>query len=418
MLELPAIILTCVSVFGFLNHRYLKLPITVGLVLMAIITALIVVGLNFLIPTWGVSGTVQHWLNEIDFNRTLMHGMLSFLLFAGALHVDLGSLLESKIRVGVLATVGVLLSTFVNGVGFYLLCSLFGLHVDFLLCLIFGAVVSPTDPVAVLALLKRLTVPKKLEATIGGESLFNDGVAVVVYSILVTVVFGSVSGHGAEGPNLSMVMGLFVREAFGGALLGMACGYAAFLLMRHMDDYVIEVVTTLALVSGAYAISLQLHISGPIAMVIAGVFIGNTGRRLAMSKETTEHVTQFWHLIDEILNAALFVLIGFQVIMLTYQSSVLIISLLCVPLAVAARWLAVATPLQVLGVFVKKQPGDIVILTWAGLRGGISVALALSIPDIPEKSMILTATYTVVVFSILVQGLTIENVIRWAQRKR
>lgn len=418
MLELPAIILTCVSIFGFINYRYLKLPITVGLVLMALISAVLLLGVDSLVPDWGVSQTVQHWLDEIDFNRTLMHGMLSFLLFAGALHVDLNSLLESKVRVGTLATVGVILSTFINGVGFYFLCNLFGLHVDFILCLIFGVVVSPTDPVAVLALLKRLTIPKKLEATIGGESLFNDGVAVVVYSILVTVAFGGISGHGSETPGTGMVIGLFVREALGGAVLGMVCGYAAFLLMRHMDDYVIEVITTLALVTGGYAIALQLHVSGPIAMVIAGVFIGNTGRRLAMNEETRQHVTQFWHLIDEILNAALFVLIGFQIIILTYQSSVLLISILCVPLAVGARCLAVGAPLQVLRPLIGKQPGDIVILTWAGLRGGISVALALSLPDIAEKSLILTATYTVVVFSILIQGLTIENVIRWVQREK
>ena len=415
MLELPAIILTCVSIFGFINHRYLKLPITVGLVLMALISALIVLGIDSIAPVLGVSETVQNWLDEIDFNRTLMHGMLSFLLFAGALHVDLETLIESKIRVGTLATIGVILSTIINGSGFYFLCHLFGIQIDYLLCLIFGAVVSPTDPVAVLALLKRVKIPKKLEATVAGESLFNDGVAVVVYSILVTLAFGASIGGGGHALGASAVVGLFIREAFGGALLGIVCGYFAFLLMRRMDDYVIEVITTIALVTGAYTIALHLHISGPIAMVVAGVFIGNTGRRLAMSEETRSHVTQFWHLVDEILNAALFVLIGFQIIMLSYQISILVISVLCVPLAVGARWLAVFTPLQVLSRLVEKPRGDVVILTWAGLRGGISVALALSLPDISAKPLILTATYTVVVFSILIQGLTIEKVIRWAQ---
>ncbi|PPR18643.1 MAG: Na(+)/H(+) antiporter NhaP [Alphaproteobacteria bacterium MarineAlpha9_Bin7] len=415
MLELPAIILTCVSIFGFINHRYLKLPITVGLVLIALISALIVLGIDSIAPVLGVSETVQNWLDEIDFNRTLMHGMLSFLLFAGALHVDLETLIEAKIRVATLATIGVILSTIINGSGFYFLCHLFGIQIDYLLCLIFGAVVSPTDPVAVLALLKRVKVPKKLEATVAGESLFNDGVAVVIYSILVTVAFGASIGGGGHALGASEIVGLFVREAFGGALLGIVCGYFAFLLMRRMDDYVIEVITTLALVTGAYTIALHLHISGPIAMVVAGVFIGNTGRRLAMSEETRSHVTQFWHLVDEILNAALFVLIGFQIIMLSYQISILVISVLCVPLAVGARWLAVFTPLQVLSRLVEKPRGDVIILTWAGLRGGISVALALSLPDISAKPLILTATYTVVVFSILIQGLTIEKVIRWAQ---
>ena len=415
MLELPAIILTCVSIFGFINHRYLKLPITVGLVLIALISALMVLGIDLIAPALGVSETVQNWLDEIDFNRTLMHGMLSFLLFAGALHVDLETLIQSKIRVGTLATIGVILSTIINGSGFYFLCHLFGIQIDYLLCLIFGAVVSPTDPVAVLALLKRVKIPKKLEATVAGESLFNDGVAVVVYSILVTVAFGASIGGGEHALGASAVVGLFIREAFGGALLGIVCGYFAFLLMRRMDDYVIEVITTIALVTGAYTIALHLHISGPIAMVVAGVFIGNTGRRLAMSEETKTHVTQFWHLVDEILNAALFVLIGFQIIMLSYQVSILVISVLCVPLAVGARWLAVFAPLQVLSRLVEKPRGDVVILTWAGLRGGISVALALSLPDISAKPLILTATYTVVVFSILIQGLTIEKVIRWAQ---
>ena len=415
MLELPAIILTCVSIFGFINHRYLKLPITVGLVLIALVSALIVLGIDSIAPALGVSETVQNWLDEIDFNRTLMHGMLSFLLFAGALHVDLETLIEAKIRVATLATIGVILSTIINGSGFYFLCHLFGIQIDYLLCLIFGAVVSPTDPVAVLALLKRVKVPKKLEATVAGESLFNDGVAVVVYSILVTVAFGASIGGGGHALGASEMVGLFVREAFGGALLGIVCGYFSFLLMRRMDDYVIEVITTIALVTGAYTIALHLHISGPIAMVVAGVFIGNTGRRLAMSEETRAHVTQFWHLVDEILNAALFVLIGFQIIMLSYQISILVISVLCVPLAVGARWLAVFTPLQVLSRLVEKPRGDVIILTWAGLRGGISVALALSLPDISAKPLILTATYTVVVFSILIQGLTIEKVIRWAQ---
>ncbi len=416
MLELPAIILTCVSIFGYVNHRYLKLPITIGLVLMALISAVIVLGVDYIVPQVGVTSTVQGWLDAIDFNRTLMHGMLSFLLFAGALHVNLNDLIESKIHVGTLATLGVMLSTTTIGSGFYFLCLLSGYEIDFIICLIFGAVVTPTDPVAVLALLKHLKIRPRLEATIGGESLFNDGVAVVLYTILVTVAFGVSTGHGAGIPDAGSVVGLFVREAFGGALLGIVAGFFAFLLMRKMDDYVIEVVTTLALVSGAYTIALHFHISGPIAMVVAGVFIGNTGRRLAMSEETRVHLTQFWHLIDEILNAALFVLIGFQVIMLTYQPSVLFISILCIPLAVGARCMAVGIPLQVLSILVHKEPGDVLILTWAGLRGGISVALALSLPDIEAKPLILTATYTVVVFSILIQGLTIGKIIRWAQR--
>ena len=415
MLELPAIILVCVSIFGYLNHRFLKLPLTVGLALIALIAGVLVLTTDTFFPQIGVSTQISAWLDEIDFNRTLMHGMLSFLLFAGALHVDLNGLLKAKLHVSLLATAGVLISTFLNGVVFYFITGLFGYEIEFIHCLIFGVIVSPTDPVAVMALLKRLRVPKQLESIIGGESLFNDGVAVVVFSVLVTIAFGSTTGHeSASAADANMILGLFVREAFGGALLGIVAGYTTFLLMRQVDDYVVEVIATLALVTGAYSLAIALHISGPIAMVIAGVFIGNTGRNLAMSEKTQVHVTDFWHLVDEILNAALFVLIGFQVIILSSEISVWIISTIAVAVAVFARFLAVATPLTFLSAIVQKEKGEISILTWAGLKGGISIALALSLPDTMEyKGIILTAAYAVVVFSILIQGLTIEKLITY-----
>ena len=413
MLELPAIILVFVSVFGFINHKFLKLPLTVGLVLIALISSLGVILLEAIIPSLTISETVKVWLNEIDFNRTLMNGMLSFLLFAGALHVDLNSLMKAKLHVSILATFGVILSTFINGTCFFYLTHLFGYNIEYIYCLIFGVIVTPTDPVAVLGLLKRLKVPKRLEAIIGGESLFNDGVAVVIFSVLLTIAFGSTTGHGGHGAmDANAILGLFVKEAFGGALLGIIAGYLTFLLLRSMDDYVLEVIATLALVMGAYSIALNLHISGPIAMVVAGVFIGNTGRQFAMSEKTREHVTEFWHLIDEILNAALFVLIGFEVIVLSADLNILSLSIICVIIAVLARLIAVSLPLNLLNPIIAKEKGEILILTWAGLRGGISIALALSLPDIEIKPIILTATYAVVVFSILIQGLTIESLIK------
>ena len=312
-----------------------------------------------------------------------------------------------------MATFGVLLSTLINGTCFYYFSGLFGFHIEYIYCLIFGVIVSPTDPVAVMALLKRLKVPKRLEALIGGESLFNDGVAVVVFSVLVTIAFGSTTGHGGHAAmDANAILGLFVKEAFGGALLGIIAGYITFLLLRSIDDYIIEVIATLALVMGAYSIALNLHISGPIAMVVAGVFIGNTGRQFAMSETTRTHVTDFWHLIDEILNAALFVLIGFKVIVLSTNFGILGISVISVFVAVTARLIAVSLPLNLLSPIIQKEKGEITILTWAGLRGGISIALALSLPDIEIKPLILTATYTVVVFSILIQGLTIEKLIK------
>ena len=412
MLEFPALILVCVSIFGFLNHRYLKLPLTVGLVIIALFTGLAVMFLDVILPSLGVSQTLETWLNQIDFNRTLMNGMLSFLLFAGALHVDLNSLMKAKIHVSVLATVGVMISTLINGTCFYYFAQLFGFNIEYLYCLIFGVIVSPTDPVAVMALLKRLKVPKRLEAMIGGESLFNDGVAVVIFSVLLTIAFGSATGQEAGAMDANAVLGLFVKEAFGGALLGIVSGYLTYLLLRKVDDYVIEVIATLALVMGAYSIALNLHISGPIAMVVAGVFIGNTGRQFAMSEKSREHVTDFWHLIDEILNAALFVLIGFEVIVLSSSMDVITLSIIAVVVAVLARFSAVSIPLQFLNPIVAKEPGEISILTWAGLRGGISIALALSLPDIEIKPVILTATYGVVIFTILIQGLTIEKLIK------
>ena len=412
MLEFPALILVCVSIFGFLNHRYLKLPLTVGLVIIALVTGLGVMFLDIILPSVGVSETLKTWLNEIDFNTTLMNGMLSFLLFAGALHVDLNSLMKAKIHVSVLATFGVMISTLINGTCFYYFAQLFGFNIEYLYCLIFGVIVSPTDPVAVMALLKRLKVPKRLEAMIGGESLFNDGVAVVIFSVLLTIAFGSATGQEAGAMDANAILGLFVKEAFGGALLGIVSGYLTYLLLRKVDDYVIEVIATLALVMGAYSIALNLHISGPIAMVVAGVFIGNTGRQFAMSEKSREHVTDFWHLIDEILNAALFVLIGFEVIVLSSSMDVITLSIIAVVVAVIARFSAVSIPLQFLNPIVAKEPGEISILTWAGLRGGISIALALSLPDIEIKPVILTATYAVVIFTILIQGLTIEKLIK------
>ena len=230
--------------------------------------------------------------------------------------------------------------------------------------------------------------------------------------MLVAIAFGGVAGGEGDAIGANAIFGFFVREAFGGALLGLISGYGAFLLLRSMDDYIVEVITTLALVTGAYTVALHLHVSGPIAMVIAGVFIGNTGRRLAMSDVTKTHLAAFWHLIDEILNAVLFVLIGFVVIMLSHEAEVLILSIFVILVSLVARWSAVFIPMMGLSPVAEKQKGDIIILAWAGLRGGISVALALALPPIAEKPIILTATYAVVVFTILIQGLSIESLIK------
>ena len=346
-----------------------------------------------------------------------MEGMLCFLLFAGALHINFDDLLKSKFHVSTLASFGVLISTLINGFGFYLLTQFFGFDIDIITCFLFGVIVSPTDPVAVMAVLKRIKIPIRLKTTIAGESLFNDGFVVVLYSILVTIIFGE-STNQQESMNVVKVISIFMREAVGGAILGLIAGYLAFILLKKIDDYIIEIITTLALVTGAYSLSSQLHISGPIAMVVSGIFIGNTGLQLAMSESTREHVTSFWHLIDEILNAVLFVLIGFEIIMLSNVKEVILISLFSILVSLCGRWLAVFIPTKCLNIFDKKDKGTVTILTWAGLRGGISVALALALPGNIDKPIILTATYAVVLFTIIIQGLSIEYLIKYVYKER
>ena len=414
--NLAALVVTLAAVCGWINHRWLRLPHSIGLVLIALVVSFAALLLDAVVPALRLESTVRDTLTQIDFHDTLMTGMLGFLLFAGALHVDLDHLVSRRWAISTLATAGILLSTGLVGGATYLLAGLAGLDVPLPYCLVFGALISPTDPIAVLSILKKTNVPETLEAKIAGESLFNDGVGVVLFAILVAVA----TGGGEHGIELTAggIVRLLVTEAVGGGLLGLAAGYVAFRAMKAIDEHNLEVLITLALVMGTYALAHQLHLSGPIAMVVAGLFIGNHGTRLAMSESTRDHVEKFWSLIDEILNSLLFLAIGFEVFALTFTPAMPWIVVVAIPLVLAARFISVSVPILTLRLWHDFTPGAIPVLTWGGLRGGISVALALSLPPSPVRDQILAATYGVVVFSIVVQGLTIERVVRATVRSR
>jgi len=402
-----ATLLGLAAIIGYINHRFLHLPRTIGLVLIAMAASLIALAIDALIPGWGVGPGFRAVLVDIDFSDTLMQGMLGFLLFAGALHVDLGHLAKRGWAIAALATGGLLVSTGIVGVGIWFVFNLTGLNISLIYCLLFGALISPTDPVAVLGILKTVKVPASLEAKIAGESLFNDGVGVVIFVILLAM-----ATSGGNALTLGDITFLFLREALGGAALGLAAGAVAFWALRSIDEYNLEVIITLALVTVTYEVAHMLHTSGPIAVVVSGLLIGNHGTRLAMSETTRAHLTNFWTLIDEVLNAVLFLLIGLEVIIISTTPGLMWVSFIAIPLVLGARFVAVAVPIGVFGLFRDFTKGAIPVLTWGGLRGGISVALALSLPNGDEKDAIVTVCYTVVVFSILVQGLTIGKLVQ------
>lgn len=407
-LDLAAILLVLAAVFGYLNLKFLKLPTTIGIMLIGLLSSVVLLVLRDALPL--VPEAADRFVESIDFNKTLMEGMLSFLLFAGALHVNLGNLLDQKRLVAIMASFGVVLSTFLVGGAAWLLFPLFGFEVPFLWCLVFGALISPTDPVAVLGILKTAGAPKSLEAKITGESLFNDGVGVVVYLALLGMALG---GHGDHGMNGAGEMTkLFLVEVGGGMLWGFVIGFAAYFMLRSIDNYQIEVLITLALVTAGYRLASHWHLSGPLAMVVAGLMIGNQGRSFAMSERTREHIDTFWELVDEILNAVLFLLIGLELLVLDLSGQALAAGAILIAIVLASRFIATSIPVILLKGRREFSPGVVRILTWGGLRGGISVALALGIPKtIEHREVILVATYVVVVFSIVVQGLTLKPLV-------
>jgi len=405
ILNIAAILITVSALFSFVNHRFIKLPTAIGLMLISLVASLLLLAAGKL--GWGhLESQARLLLDSIDFNETLMQGMLSFLLFAGALHINLDDLAKQKWVITSLATVGILISTFLVGITTYYLLGFLNLHLDFIYCLLFGSLISPTDPIAVLGILKSAHAPKTLETKIAGESLFNDGMAVVVFIVLLGIAAG---GHDVTAKHIAL---LFVEEAVGGVVFGFVIGWLTYLMLKQVDNYQVEILLTLALVMGGYALASTIHTSGPIAVVVAGLLIGNQGRMLAMSDHTREHLDTFWELIDEILNAVLFVLIGLEVLVLPFTRDVLLASLAMIPLVLAARLISVGLPINLLRLHREISPGAVKILTWGGLRGGVSVALALSLPPGDAREIILAITYTIVVFSIVVQGLTIGKLVK------
>lgn len=413
LFEIAAILLCLAALFGYLNYRFLRLPNTIGLVLIAMATSLTLVVVDLVFPFLHMSQGISSTLAQIDFYEALMGGMLSFLLFAGALHVDFSELASRKWAISLMATLGVLLSTFIVGGAMWLVLDFLGFSIPFIWALLFGALISPTDPVAVLGILKTVRVPKSLEAKIAGESLFNDGVGVVVFTIVLALAV-----RGQQGPVGPMTVAeLFVTEALGGALLGIAAGYVAYRAMRAIDDYTLEIVTTLALVTVTYAVALRSHLSGPIAVVVAGLFIGNRGAQFAMSEKTRTRLFDFWELVDEVLNSVLFLLIGLEVLVVRFNADYAAAALLAIPIVLLARLISVSAPILLLSVRTQFTRGAVPVLVWGGLRGGISVALAFSLPDNEFKPLILAITYGVVVFSIVVQGLTVRRVVERVVRQ-
>lgn len=399
ILQITALLIVLAGAFGAINYLVLKLPSAIGILIVALAASLSVMGLDLLLPGLGMADAVRNVVNEIEFSDALLEGMLGLLLFAGALHVKIADLRQQWRLIFLMATMGVALSTLVVGVGFSWMTGM-----PFLIALVFGSLISPTDPVAVLGVLRQANLRKTLETKIAGESLFNDGIAYVVFLVLIGVAF---PGHDAHSSGLAGAAKLFVQEAIGGAVLGVVLGWLTFRVMRRIDDYSLEVLITLGLAFGGYALAVALHVSAPIMAVCAGLLIGDIGAKHGMSEETRQYVEAFWKMIDEILNAVLFLLIGFEVFAVAFTNDRFIAGLFAIALALVARLAAVAVPVLILRPFRDFSPGVIPIMTWGGLKGGISVALALSLPEGEWKPLILSATYIVVIFSIIVQGLTV-----------
>ena len=409
ILNFAAALVTVAALCAWLNQRLLKLPTTIGVMIIGmLLSSSLLVAQHY---GFNVAQPLVEKVKLIDFNEVLMQGMLSFLLFAGALHVKLDDLRRQKWTIGVLASVGVIASTFAVGFATQWMLGLLGISLPFLYCLLFGALISPTDPIAVMGILRTAGVTKDMQTAVAGESLFNDGIGVVVFLVIAGII-----ASGAA-PDPIAIGELFAIEALGGLVFGLVIGRIALWMMRGIDNYQVEVLVTLALVMGGYSLAHMLHVSGPLAMVIAGLIIGNHGRDLAMSQATQKYVDLFWELIDEILNVLLFLLLGLELLIITINGDYIQAGLIAIPMILLIRMVCVGIPLTLLGGVRQLGVASIPILTWAGLRGGISVALALTIEAGVERDLIVTMTYCVVLFSIVVQGMTVGPLVRILSRR-
>ena len=408
VLDILAILIFLAALFSFVNTHWLKLPATIGLMTQSLVISLLIVAVGLMIPD--VKNAAAGIMSSFDFSEVLMQIMLSFLLFGGAINVNFKKLYEEKGSIIILATVGTLLSTFIIGAATYAFLPLLDINVEFIYCLLFGALISPTDPIAVLAIVKKMNLSKNLQIKIEGESLFNDGVGVVIFLTILKV-----AQTGVENVTPLGVSVLFIQEVIGGIILGAILGYLGLLALKYVDNRhtELEVLITLALVMGGTRLAEVLHVSGPLIMVVLGLVIGREGKPEFLRKITGDFVYKFWHLIDEALNAILFILIGFEVLVVTLQVKNIVAGVIAIFVALASRLISIVIPVAVFRLH--KSPtwvkGTSLILTWGGLRGGIAVALALALPHFAYKDLIVTMTYIIVVFSILVQGMTIKGLI-------
>lgn len=408
LFDIVSAVVTISALFSYLNYRFIKLPNTIGLMFITLVVSFVLLSLR--IFGIDIDEHIVGFAKNIDFNKTLLEWMLCFLLFSGSINVNTKDLLEHKWTITIFSTLSLLISVLIIATSTYYLFSLFDIHVQYIYCLLFGTLVSPTDPIAVLGILKKAGAPKELEINIVGESLFNDGVSVVLFLVLLGVL-----SEGAENFTINTVLKLFMEEAVGGIIFGSFLGYLTYQLLKKIDNYQVEIMLTLALVTGGYSLSSLIHVSGPLAIVMAGLIIGNFGRTHGMSEHTVEHLDLFWELVDEILNTLLFTLIGLEVLVVKFEPRYIFLDLIIIFVALFARFVSIGIPVIAL-----KSRKDIAknatkIMTWGGLRGGLSVALALALPPSIEKDLILTMTYSIVVFSIIIQGLTIKYLVKPTQ---